>query len=156
MPKHTFLEEQLAESEQRLRDGDKTALLDVLYYYITRGVQPPTWVKLKFYDAYAEVYDRHASSWDDVFGKPWPQRHLDDLQSLKCFAAPIVQCVEELKKTQPVDQALFEEVARRIGIGSRKVREVYYAFRGKKKGGPLNSEARELLILNPKKDTPSR
>jgi hypothetical protein len=151
MPKHTFLPEQLAESEKRLRDGDKTALLDVLFYYIVRGIEPPTWVKLKFHDAYAEVNDGHVSCWDDVFGKPWPRRHLDDLRARKALAAPIIQCVEELRKTQPVDEALFEEVAKRVGAGPRQVRELYYAF----KEGPLDSEARELVTLNPERKKPS-
>jgi hypothetical protein len=152
MPKHTFLPEQLAESEQRLRNGDNAALLDVLFYYIVRGTQPPTWVKLKFYDAYAEVYDGHASSWDDVFGKPWPRRHLDDLRGQKNLAAPIIECIEELRKTDSVDQELFERAADRIGTGARQVRDLYYAFRG----GPLNSRARELVTLNPKGKKPAR
>jgi len=151
MPKHTFLPEQLAESEKRLREGDKTALLDVLFYYVIRGIRIPAWVTVKFYNAYSEVYDGHARTWDDAFGPPWPRRHRGDLRARKALAAPIIQCVEELRKTQPVDEALFEEVAKRVGAGSRQVRELYYAF----KEGPLNSEARELLTLNPERKKPS-
>ena len=47
MPKNTFTDEQLAESEGRLRKGDKSALLDVLYYYIIRGVRVPIWVSVQ-------------------------------------------------------------------------------------------------------------
>jgi hypothetical protein len=155
MPKQTILHEQLVESEERLRNGDKTALLDVLFYYIVRrdrAKRIPLWVTVKFFEAYAEVYDGHASSWDDVFGKPWrKRRRLDDLRARKSLVDPIIRCVEELREKQPVDERLFEAAAKRIGMGKRQVKEIYYAFRR----GPLDSTAREHVTLNPKRKKPS-
>jgi hypothetical protein len=154
MPKTTISDEQLAESEQRLRDGDKGALLDVLYYYIFRGLRIPIWVTVKFHEAYAEVHDGRASSWDDVFGKPWPGKHLDDLRRRKELAMPIWKRVEELRDKQSVDDGLFEKVAAEFdGMGKRQVKELYYAV---KKGirddeGKLNEAVRELVILNAKR-----
>jgi hypothetical protein len=123
-------------------------------YYIVRRdrTKPiPLWVTVKFWEAYAEVYDGHASSWDDVFGKPWPKKHLDDLRDRKSLAALVVECVEELRKTNPIGGGLWEKAANRIGTGPRQVKELYYAF----KRGALDSEARELVTLNPERKKPS-
>ena len=59
MPKTTISDEQRAESEQRLRDRDKGALMDVLFYYIFRfrGIGIPMWVTVEFIEAYAKVHD---------------------------------------------------------------------------------------------------
>src|SRR5258708_5071930 len=152
MPKTTFTDEQLAESEGRLREGDKSALLDVLYYYIIRGVRIPIWVSVKFWEAYAEVYDGHASSWDDVFGKPWSGRHLSDLRKRKRLARPICEHVEKLRAEQPVDEALFEKAAKDLGIGIRQVKETYYAIK-MPKDGLVSDPIRELGILNVKRRT---
>jgi hypothetical protein len=156
MPKTTISDEQLDESEQRLRDGDKGALMDVLFYYIFRGLRIPTWVTVEFWKAYAKVHDGHASSWDDVFGKPWPGKHLGDLRHRKELAMPVWERVEALRAKQPVDDALFEKVADEFdGMGKRQVKELYYAV---KKGirddeGKLNEAVRELAILNAKPRT---
>ena len=85
----------------------------------------PQWVKDGFLDACAKA----AGSWDEVFGRPLPPRKkATTKQHWDKFQLHVFRLVRELntKNNEPIDEALFKKVGKKIGISGSNAREMYY------------------------------
>ena len=118
----------LGAAQQRWEGGDKSALLQTLFYCLYFEIVPPHWLADAFADAFFQVTNFQANSWDDVFGKPHPKgakisarrRHSEIEMSLYLR-------VRELSKTEAVDTGLFERVGNEFSVSGSVASRLYYA-----------------------------
>jgi hypothetical protein len=106
--------------------GDKQALWQAIIYCAMNRIPAFGWLRNCLYaidnDAEAGKVDR----WDDVFGKPWgkgqQRRARNWAQRFKVHGA----VVDEQRRTgQPINNDLFDRVAKKFKFGHSKVGELY-------------------------------
>lgn len=112
--------------------GDRVALLEAVHLCAWHELVLPEWAALKFMAAYREAAHARAASWDDVFGKPWPGKHLASLRRRRELILPVRARIRELlqhRDPPPLDEELFESVGKEFGIGKTLCQEFYYGPR---------------------------
>jgi hypothetical protein len=90
----------------------------------------PAWLTLAYLQAFRDIYQYRAKSWDDVFGKPHPKgTHLDAKRQEWEKSILVYHRVKEILRNEPgtpIDGYLFERVGREFGIGGKTLTEKYY------------------------------
>jgi len=117
--------------KESLEGGDKSALLDAIYYCCLMKRPLPEWLRLAFLGAYDSKTGYEIKSWDDAFGQPHPKSaHLKKEKRNFEIRHVIMQRVQELVSEKPVDKELFEKIGKDLGIGGgTTVSEIYYEER---------------------------
>ena len=127
----------LAELEQRHDKGERGAVLDALdHCFSCRPIKEvPKWARAAFCEAYDEIFAARARSWDDVFGKPYPKgTNLSAVRRRKALEYKTWYCVRTLHAAgKPLDDVMWSAVAKKLGIGRRRVKKYYYLL--EKAGG---------------------
>ena len=131
----------LAELKQRHGKGDRGAVLDALdHCFSCRPIKEvPEWAREAFCKGYAEIFNAHAGSWDDVFGKP--KGHLKQrrrrkeiefrvwmVRALNAGRNPIDDKRAIAVDKKPIDGEMFATVGKRLGVGPRQAKSMYYAI----------------------------
>jgi hypothetical protein len=101
--------------------------LQAIGHCFRTGKQVPEPIQKSF----VHIYENEASysSWDRAFGKPRGRR-ANVFEQLK----DIERLVHEARGNRPIDNDLFEEIGRKLGVGgSTKVKSLYSALKDGKK-----------------------
>jgi hypothetical protein len=94
----------------------------------SHSVLLPRWAADAFRHGFWKVERAHARSWDAAFGAPLPKgAKLPALRRKQLFSWSVYFRVRELNQANtPIDDGMFEVVAREVGIGKRACKEYYY------------------------------
>lgn len=116
----------LKQSEAEYIKGNKSALIDALSHCAMARIEMPEWLRVAIEKAIRTVKGHHASSWDDVFGKPHAKgTNLNARRKKKDLEWPIYQSIRLSGRT--VDKSLFEDTGRVFNIGATLTAEIYYS-----------------------------
>lgn len=114
---------------ERHKAGNKRAVLDALFVCLCSypAKEVPGWARDAFRHAYGEVYAARARHWDDVFGDPWPKGHLKDKRLRIEYRYQVWRHCRQLHaEGMPIGEPLFKKVGKKVGIGTRQTREMFY------------------------------
>jgi hypothetical protein len=118
-----------AESDcrDRYERGTKRALWDMLAYCAAYRWALPLWAADAISDADLRYETGKLRSWDKVFGRPFPGKTRKG-SSTRAQGPRVYEEVNRLHRDgHPIDEALFEKVAKILGIGSPgTIRRLYY------------------------------
>ena len=130
-----YAEPQLEANRGRFEAGDQMSLFAAIRICANHDLPLPRWAAMAFIRGYDEVLNCRAGSWDAAFGKPYPKgEHLRSrrLRRENLFAVRLA--VDDLhSKGSPKDEAMFESIGEKLGIGKTLAMELYY---GKRKRNP--------------------
>jgi hypothetical protein len=112
----------------RFKQGDRGALLDALHVCAVHELAMPAWVAESYLDAYRAVLAGKAASWDEVFSPPHPKgAHLNRIQKERKNRWRVYSEVSRLHDAgEPLDEALFGKVGKRLGLGKTATADLYY------------------------------
>jgi hypothetical protein len=174
-----YLAEVLDILRQKLKDGDKSALLEALYHWclmnrpygfveapVEDNGKPsdeiggvvglpqfrplPEWLRLAFKDAYERGRARfETKTWDDIFDAPVPKSTQLEKDKLRRL---VIKRVWALKVERPIDRGMFEQIGKELGIAAGTIDGLYYDERSR----TLRENLRELYeitapLRNPEK-----
>lgn len=120
--------ETLAALQPRFAAGEGAALMDALALCARHDITMPAWVARGYLGAYHQVLDCKAKSWDEVFGDPHPKgQHLAARRKKRNLAPAVWSAVREARDMgRPIDEALFADIGKQLGLGKTLVAEFYY------------------------------
>jgi hypothetical protein len=108
-------------------EGDSMALLAAIRKCANHDLPLPDWVAKAYISAYDEVLNCRSNSWDEVFGKPYPAKHIGKLRQRRELIFGIYSRVRQLNKDGVgLDDPLFEIVGKEFGIKKSLCKELYY------------------------------
>ena len=129
----SFDAKSLDRAKQRFDRGDKSALLDAVYAWMSSTSHKPDavpeWIRVAFMNAFAKVRISHEyKSWDDAFGPPLKKNEKLACKAGRSFkaAAKVWVRVAELRRETP-RRNVFPEVAKEFGISVAEARKYFYA-----------------------------
>lgn len=127
---HTARKEIEAE-EARFAAGDRTALMAAIRICANHELMMPEWVARGFIRSYDAVLNCRVSSWDEAFGRPIPKgAHLNARKKRRLYAPLVRMEVARLHKGgTPIDEAMFEAVGKKFGLGKTLASSYYYGSR---------------------------
>ncbi|MHC2373375.1 hypothetical protein ACVIQT_008023 [Bradyrhizobium diazoefficiens] len=108
--------------------GQRISLFHAINHCARHGLALPGWAAKAFIDGYRKIRDFKAASLDDAFGKPFPKGlHVGRAAFRKKHQLDVYVAIRHLhtKQGRPIDDALFEEVGKRFGIGRTVCKELY-------------------------------
>jgi hypothetical protein len=115
-------------------------ILPALFECAMDGLPIPAWCAQAFINAFRDVRHYREKSWDDVFGKPHPKgMQIAAKRRKKMLEFAVLGRVREIKAENPdtpIDESLFEEIGKELGICKTLVGEYYYSAKGKLKLSP--------------------
>ncbi|MBK8993994.1 MAG: hypothetical protein IPM40_21230 [Gammaproteobacteria bacterium] len=122
---------------QRFEAGDRMALMGAMRICANHDLPMPLWVSRAFISAYDQVLNCKAKSWDTVFGNPYPKgEHLSARRKKRTKAPAVWVAINRAhKQGRAIDESLFTEVGKKLGLGKTLAAEYYYAQ--KSRIGPL-------------------
>ena len=110
--------------------SDNNLILAAIYQCALNDLPLPRWCVFKYLKSYRDVYFKAVTSWDDSFGRPHPKgTHANDIRKWKADAFRVNERIEEIVKKEdaPIDDYLFERVAKELGTGRKtKTSDLYY------------------------------
>jgi hypothetical protein len=115
------------ENRKSYEEGDKAALLRVIEQCALFRRALPEWASHSFDSIYRAALAGKIESWDDVFGRPYQQekgraqQRSVRTQSQKWQVWTLVRELHEGEGKPPIDNALFERVGRKLGIGGKSM-----------------------------------
>jgi hypothetical protein len=112
----------------RYEGGDKSALLQAIFFAGMYRCPLPDWLADAFKAAYEHVKRGGARSWDDAFGNPHPVgKHLESIKH-EAWRYQIWGTVRDLHECEKlaIDTELFERVGELIGLSAAVVKSQYY------------------------------
>jgi hypothetical protein len=113
--------------------GDDFALLLAVGICALNGWLMPDWVADNFLQRFELVRSSQVKSWDEAFGKPFPEGvHLDRLRRDRVMIPAVWSRIRHLRETEniSVGDALFERVGEEFNVGKTKCKELYYQVEG--------------------------
>jgi len=116
----------LAHTKRELAQGNRRPLLNALGFCLDYDIPIPEWLAEAFSDALSAVDSFEARSWDDVFGKPHHGRKIAAKGRQKKLRMLVWHRVQTLSATRPIDQGLFEQVGKGLGISGAVAKRLYY------------------------------
>lgn len=123
---------ELEKERMRFERGDKMALLAAVRVCANHDMPLPEWASRAFIRAYDTILNCRIGSWDDAFGRPYRKGvHLAALRKRRKLRMKVWLDVNaELKKSsRAVDESLFEDIGRPLGLGKTLTAEMYYEAR---------------------------
>jgi hypothetical protein len=131
--------------EREYLAGKKEALVVAVLYCLSEKIEAPDWVTNNFLNA---VFNG-SGPWEDDFGKRGKERfietyskHLDWLN----WAERLFDWIEQRRKENPVDAALFELAGKEFNVSAGTASAVYYSKEVRRKVvlSKTNSAIRQL------------
>lgn len=137
-------EQRLLQERERYESGENIALMGAIRICVNHDLPLPQWASRAYIKAYGKVLNCESNSWDEVFGKPYPGKHLDKLKQRQELRIAIYSRVVDIRNAGgftymddgagkmkrayeiPVDEVLFEDVGAEFGIGKTLCNELYY------------------------------
>lgn len=128
---------------KRFEAGDRMALLAAIRRCACHDLPLPDWASRAYIRAYDKVLNCQSNSWDEVFGKPYPGKHLASLLTQRQKGPAIYQRIRYLRKEHyeaqedgscklvssiPIDEALFERVGEEFGMKKTRCSVLYYKY----------------------------
>lgn len=114
--------------EERLKGGDQQALLWAIDECGEKGEPIPTWAFEALRDVMIRASIGEFRSWDDAFGKIMSEgAYRSRVAGLARHAVAVGERIRELRKTQPIDDAMWEKLHREFDIGVSRLKE-YWDF----------------------------
>jgi hypothetical protein len=114
-------------------NGDQAALFAALRVCAGHGLQMPAWASRAFIDGYDQVLNCHVGSWDEAFGRPYPKgKQLGRMREARRKRPAVYLMICSIRSREPrtpIDDALFERVGSRLGLGKTRTGELYYEAR---------------------------
>jgi hypothetical protein len=130
------------------QSGNKRHLFDTIYFCAANKRKLPDWAREMIIMAHLRSRYGRLKSWEEIFGKPFPGKSrkgiLTKARALEVWIA-VRQRVEKRQSTkdQPIDEGLFEEVGKELGVGGHStVSKLYYQV--DKNFRPLNLKASDF------------
>ena len=109
--------------EREYQGGKKEVLPKIVAYCLHRKREPPAWAKSAFIKAC--LFGK--GPWESDFGRrPKRMNFAKRLKRARRSEAPYDR-VEELRKTNPVDPALFERVGKEFKVSAGTASALYYS-----------------------------
>lgn len=137
----------LEQERIRFEAGDNNALLGAIRICANHDIVLPEWTSRAFIRAYDDVLNFKKGSWDEAFGHPIPKgKHLSALRKKRTKKWAVWNAVQDAIKTknQAIDEQLFAEIGKDLGLGKTLAAEFYYSCKAfMDRGMPLAVE--ELL-----------
>lgn len=129
----------------RFEAGDRNALLGAIRICANHDLVMPEWLARAFIRAYDKVLRHDVGSWDDAFGRPLPKgRHLNAARKKRNKAPAVWRRVRKLhEEGRAIDDLLFEDVGKELGLGKTLVSEFYYEHDAR--WGGLSMAAKVIL-----------
>lgn len=113
--------------------GDRRAMLFAIVQCIEAQLVPPPWLAAAFLTAYDTVIAAEATSWDNVFGKPYPKStNAARLRRRRSIAIPLFDFIETArakKRTKGVGDVIFDQAGLKFAISAKQAREYYDEFK---------------------------
>jgi len=118
----------LDEHHKRYKDGDPRALMAALRECARCSIPMPDWVAHAYIARYDAVLNCRAGSWDDAFGRPFPKgAHLSARRKRRTKAPAVWLAVREAQDAgRAIDEGLFAEIGKTLGLGKTLTAEFYY------------------------------
>jgi hypothetical protein len=114
----------------RFESGDGFSLLQAMRKCANHDLVMPPWVAENYIRRFDRVLNCEAASWDEVFGKPYPGKHISGLRERRALRFAVYFRVREIKDQDPkrtaIDERLFERVGGEFSIGKTRCGELYY------------------------------
>ena len=104
------------------------AILEAIMECARFGFKMPEWLAKEYMRRYARVMAYRTNSWDEVFGKPYPGKHLKDLRVRRESSFAVWREISVILSKEPetsINRKLFQKVADKLKIGARIVEELY-------------------------------
>jgi hypothetical protein len=121
----------LARLKRQFEAGSGFALLAAIRVCARANMVMPDWVADGYVERYDKILNCHAASWDEVFGKPYPGKHVSELRKRRVLRPAVWLRIREIRKWEPetaIDERLFERVGGEFSIGKTRCGELYYEF----------------------------
>lgn len=121
---------QLGEYKKRYKAGNKECLFSALHQCACSNLPMPDWLAEAYRNGFHEWVSYRAPSLDQAFNVKIPKgQHVNKLRELRRLNFVVPRLVKELHaKGQPIDQQLFADVGKELGIGGSKARDIYYKY----------------------------
>lgn len=132
-------------ARKNFEQGNNAELLRAIVVCGDSGIPLPPWVVKAIGVAYRKARDLEIRSWDEVFGRPVPKgTHVASARKKPLQQLVVRLAVDESRCAgEAVDEALFEEVGKRLGMGKTKASKLYYS----KLTGPNDQVVRPVVKL---------
>lgn len=122
---------ELDECKRLFESGDEFLLMTAIRICANHDLPMPNWVATNYIKAYQTVVGARSKSWDQVFGLPYPKgTHLNAVRKKRLLKFRVwsdVKKILNMNPKTPIDEAIFELVGKRVGIGKTLASEYYYA-----------------------------
>lgn len=121
---------QIDDLEGEFCAGKKLALFQAIRLCAAHGLAMPEWVAAGFIAGFDRVATLKARSWDEAFGQPLRKGlHLADARIRRRRGPAVFLEVERLRAAgADVDDQLFEQVGRDLGVGKTLANKLYYQW----------------------------
>jgi hypothetical protein len=129
-----FARLQLRDARKRFLAGEKRAILDGLFWCAVKDGPPiPQWLGGAFIAAVHAVGWAEHRSWDGVFGQPYKKNaKLAAIRKRALKEGPVYHdVVKAWQNGADLNEATFEKVGRRHGIGRALTQKYYYDHRAR-------------------------
>ncbi len=107
--------------------GDRFALMSAIRVCANHDLPMPDWVARAYIAGFDSVLNYRVASWDDAFGRPFPQGK--QLAKARCRRmlkfAVLNRAIELMKQGRSINAAFFREIGRSFGI-KKTTTEVYF------------------------------
>ena len=129
----TMLEQFFEACGEDYKQGNKWALMQVIWVCAQKKIPLPEWATKEYILAYETAQSGKARSWDDLFDRPYPKgTHLNAVYKKHKTLWPLFWYVRkflEENPNTPIDDCLFETVGQKFNIGKTLASEYYYEAR---------------------------
>jgi hypothetical protein len=130
-----YLSERLPELEALFATGKHPeAILECIELSFIAEMPVPKWAQEEFCSRFEYGWGGGLKSWDEVFGRPISRQKFHRSATDYRYAEEIFERIEAERKDRAVDNEMFSEVGRDLGVGeSTKVKRLYREARQRRK-----------------------
>ena len=121
----------LDELKEKFDGGDKFALPEAIQKCANHDLVMPDWVADAYVEGYRNIVHAKFRSWDDVFSQAYPGRKLAALRKRRVLGPGVSARIRDILEREPetrIDEALFERVGQKFGIGKMLTAQFYYRW----------------------------
>jgi hypothetical protein len=127
-PHEPTFQKNMEDVQTSFRRGNKHALVTALSMCLLSRRPLPSWVSRELWHAFKRFEGGQLSSWEDVFGKPFPGKRRKG-SSTRRKAREVWIRVQGLREEgRKLDDLLFEEVGKEFGFGATTAKNLYYEY----------------------------
>lgn len=124
-----FCKKEYDESNQ----GDRYWVLTAIKVCADSKLPLPEWAAEAYIEGYDIVVRDKAKSWDHAFGHPYPKgTHPNAHKKREKHGLPIwneINSILVAMPDTPIDEALFEKVGKKYGVGKTRASEYFYFWK---------------------------